>query len=238
MTHGQSPADVRTDDETDSGTGRSAGGGPDGGTNQEFWDSRYGESDRIWSGDPNTVLVREVTELKPGRALDLGCGEGADSIWLAGRGWRVTAVDISGVALARAERHAATTDAGVADRIDWQRHDLAVSFPAGTFDLVSAQFLHSPGDMPRERILRNAAAAVAPGGVLLIVGHAGLPSWEANPHPEVHLPTPAEVLESLELPDGEWEVLLSDEHERIQTRPDGQPGTRTDNALKLRRRAV
>ncbi|WP_405826086.1 class I SAM-dependent methyltransferase [Streptomyces sp. NBC_00838] len=238
MTHGQSPADVRTDDETDSGTGRSAGDGPDGGTNQEFWDSRYGESDRIWSGDPNTVLVREVTELKPGRALDLGCGEGADSIWLAGRGWRVTAVDISGVALARAERHAATADAGVADRIDWQRHDLAVSFPAGTFDLVSAQFLHSPGDMPRERILRTAAAAVAPGGVLLIVGHAGLPSWEANPHPEVHLPTPAEVLESLELPDGEWEVLLSDEHERIQTRPDGQPGTRTDNALKLRRRAV
>lgn len=238
MTHGQSPADVRTDEETDSGTGRSAGGGPDGGTNQEFWDSRYGESDRIWSGDPNTVLVREVTELKPGRALDLGCGEGADSIWLARQGWRVTAVDISGVALARAERHAATADAGVADRIDWQRHDLAVSFPAGTFDLVSAQFLHSPGDMPRERILRTAAAAVAPGGVLLIVGHAGLPSWEANPHPEVHLPTPAEVLESLELPDGEWEVLLSDEHERIQTRPDGQPGTRTDNALKLRRRAV
>ncbi|MFE3250125.1 class I SAM-dependent methyltransferase [Streptomyces sp. NPDC059209] len=238
MTHGQSPADVRTDEETDSGTGRSTGGGPDGGTNQEFWDSRYGESDRIWSGDPNTVLVREVTALKPGRALDLGCGEGADSIWLAGRGWRVTAVDISGVALARAERHAATADAGVADRIDWQRHDLAVSFPAGTFDLVSAQFLHSPGDMPRERILRNAAAAVAPGGVLLIVGHAGLPSWEANPHPEVHLPTPAEVLESLEPADGEWEVLLSEEHERIQTRPDGQPGTRTDNALKLRRRAV
>ncbi|MEU0693190.1 class I SAM-dependent methyltransferase [Streptomyces niveus] len=238
MTHGQSAADVRTDTDAHSGTAGGTGSDTDGGTNQEFWDSRYGESDRIWSGRPNTVLVGEVTGLEPGRALDLGCGEGADSIWLAGQGWRVTAVDISGVALARAGRHAATADAGVADRIDWQRHDLAVSFPAGAFDLVSAQFLHSPGDMPRERILRKAAAAVAPGGVLLIVGHAGLPSWEPNPHPEVHLPTPAEVLESLELPDGEWEVLLSDEHERIQTRPDGQPGTRTDNALKLRRRAV
>lgn len=233
MTHGHSSAEVRT-----AGSADSADSGTDSATNQEFWDSRYGESDRIWSGDPNTVLVREVTGLTPGRALDLGCGEGADSIWLAGRGWRVTAVDISGVALARAERHAATADADAAGRIDWQRHDLAVSFPTGTFDLVSAQFLHSPGDMPRERILRSAAAAVAPGGVLLIVGHAGLPSWETNPHPEVHLPTPAEVLESLELPDGEWEVLLSDEHERIQTRPDGRPGTRTDNALKLRRRTV
>ncbi|WP_405791781.1 class I SAM-dependent methyltransferase [Streptomyces sp. NBC_01506] len=208
----------------------------DSGTNQEFWDSRYNESDRIWSGNPNTVLVREVTGLTPGRALDLGCGEGADAIWLAGQGWQVTASDISGVALAKAERHAATADAGVGDRIDWQRHDLAISFPAGTFDLVSAQFLHSPGDMPRERILRTAASAVAPGGVLLIGGHAGLPPWEPNPHPEVHLPTPAEVLESLELPEGEWEVLLSEEHERIQTRPDGQPGTRTDNVLKLRRR--
>lgn len=226
MTHGHGSADVSTDrnDTTEGG--------------QEFWDSRYGESDRIWSGNPNTVLVREVAGLTPGRALDLGCGEGADAIWLAGQGWRVTASDISGVALTKAERHAATADAGIAGRIEWQRHDLAVSFPAGSFDLVSAQFLHSPGDMPRERILRAAAAAVAPGGVLLIVGHAGLPSWETNPHPEVHLPTPAEVLESLELPDGEWEVLLSDEHERIQTRPDGQPGTRTDNALKLRRRAV
>lgn len=238
MTHGHSSADVRTAESADSGTDGGTGSGTDSATNREFWDSRYGESERIWSGDPNTVLVREVAALTPGRALDLGCGEGADSIWLAGRGWRVTAVDISGVALARAERHAVAADAGAAGRIDWQRHDLAVSFPTGTFDLVSAQFLHSPGDMPRERILRSAAAAVAPGGVLLIVGHAGLPSWEADPHPEVHLPTPAEVLESLELPDGEWQVLLSDEHERIQTRPDGQPGTRTDNALKLRRRAI
>ncbi|MFF5114412.1 FAD-dependent oxidoreductase [Streptosporangium sp. NPDC000509] len=200
---------------------------------EEFWDLRYRESDQIWSGNPNVVLVREITGVEPGSALDLGCGEGADAIWLARRGWRVTATDISGVALERAARHAASAD--VTGLVDWQRHDLGVSFPQGVFDLVSAHFLHSPGDMPREKILRTAASAVAPGGTLLIVGHAGLPAWEHNPHPDVHLPTPQEVLESLELPEGEWEVLLCEEHERIQNDPEGQPTTRTDNVLKVRR---
>ncbi|WP_405388408.1 class I SAM-dependent methyltransferase [Streptomyces sp. NBC_01102] len=201
-------------------------------TDAEMWDDRYRESDRIWSGNPNTMLVREVEGLKPGRALDLGCGEGADAVWLARQGWTVTATDISRVALDRAAVHAA--DADVADRIDRQWHDLGATFPAGEYDLVSAQFLHSMGDLPREEILRKAAAAVAPGGVLLVVGHAGFPSWEHD-HPDVELPTTDEVLASLELPEGEWEVLLSEEHERIQNDPDGNPTTRTDNALKIRR---
>ncbi|MDP9868116.1 MULTISPECIES: class I SAM-dependent methyltransferase [Streptosporangium] len=200
---------------------------------EEFWDARYGESDQIWSGNPNAVLVREITGLAPGRALDLGCGEGADAIWLARQGWRVTATDISRVALDRAARHA--TAAEVDGRIDWQRHDLGASFPAGDFDLVSAQFLHSRGDMPRERILRTAASAVAPGGVLLVVGHAGHPSWEHDSHPQMRLPTPKEVLEALDLPDGQWEVQLCEEHQRSQTGPDGQPATRTDSVLKVRR---
>ncbi|GAA3448079.1 class I SAM-dependent methyltransferase [Planomonospora venezuelensis] len=201
---------------------------------EELWDARYGESDRIWSGNPNTALVREITGLEPGSALDLGCGEGGDAIWLAQQGWRVTAVDISGVALDRAARHAA--EAGVADRIDWQRHDLGVSFPGGAFDLVSACFLHSHGDMPRERILRAAASAVAPGGVLLVVGHAGPAPWEKPDHHHgVHLPTPQEVLESLGLPEGRWEVQRCEEHERIQTGPDGRPAARTDNTLRVRR---
>ncbi|MFD9288095.1 SAM-dependent methyltransferase [Streptomyces sp. NPDC060030] len=201
-------------------------------TDAEMWDDRYRESDRIWSGDPNVALVREVEGLTPGRALDLGCGEGADAVWLARLGWKVTATDISRVALERAAVHAA--DAGVADRIDFQWHDLGASFPEGEYDLVSAQFLHSTGDLPRERILRQAASVVAPGGVLLVVGHAGFPSWEHD-HPDMELPTTDEVLASLELPEGEWEVLLSEEHERIQNDPDGNPTTRTDNALKVRR---
>ncbi|MFG2567547.1 FAD-dependent oxidoreductase [Streptomyces sp. NPDC048567] len=199
----------------------------------EMWDDRYRESHRIWSGKPNTVLVREVEDLAPGRALDLGCGEGADAVWLAGRGWQVTATDISRVALGRAAEHAA--EAGVADRVDWQFHDLGATFPEGAYDLVSAQFLHSMGDLPRERILHRAARAVAPGGVLLIVGHAGFPAWDDR-HADMKLPTPDEVLASLELPEGEWEVLVSEEHERVQNDPDGNPTTRTDNALKVRRR--
>lgn len=202
----------------------------------EFWDARYAGRDRVWSGNPNNVLVREVGGLKPGTALELGCGEGADAVWLARQGWRVTAVDISRVALERAAYHAKAE--GIAEGlIDWQRHDLGATFPEGTYDLVSAQFLHSPNDMPRERILRAAAAAVAPGGVLLVVGHAGFPAWETDPHPEVHFPTPQEVLESLGLPEGEWEVVLTDEHERIQNDPDGRPTTRVDNTLEIRRLA-
>ncbi|WP_326689572.1 class I SAM-dependent methyltransferase [Streptomyces sp. NBC_01795] len=201
---------------------------------REFWDERYREREQIWSGEPNTQLVKEVADLATGTALDLGCGEGGDAIWLAGRGWQVKAVDISDVALTRAARHAA--DAGVRERIVWERHDLGASFPQGTYDLVSAQFLYSPGDMPRERILRDAAAAVAPGGVLLIVGHAGRPSWEEGAdHPDVHFPTPEEVLAGLRLADGEWEVLRADEHERFQDDPDGRPMTRTDNAVLVRR---
>ncbi|WP_327581204.1 bifunctional NAD(P)/FAD-dependent oxidoreductase/class I SAM-dependent methyltransferase [Nonomuraea sp. NBC_00507] len=200
---------------------------------EEFWDAFYAEKAQVWSGNPNVALVREAAGLEPGTALDLGCGEGADAIWLARRGWRVTAADISHVALERAAEHA--RDAEVAGRIDWQRHDLGMSFPEGSYDLVSACYLHAPTDLPREKILRAAAAAVAPGGVLLVVGHAGWPSWEHNPPAEVHLPTPQEVLDALEPAEGEWEVLRSEEFERTQDGPDGRAGARKDNLLKLRR---
>jgi SAM-dependent methyltransferase len=200
----------------------------------DVWDARYAESDRVWSGQPNVVLVREVAALPPGAALDLGCGEGADAVWLAQRGWRVVAVDISGVALARAAAHAA--EAGVSDRIEWQQRDLATSFPDGMFDLVSAQFLHSWGDLPREKILRAAAATVAPGGVLLIEGHmdAG-PFAHDHDHGDVRFPTPGEVVADLQLPDGEWEILLAAEHPRDQTGPDGAPAVRTDSTVMVRR---
>ncbi|TDB75036.1 MFS transporter, partial [Actinomadura sp. KC216] len=201
---------------------------------REFWDSRYAEHDHLWSGDPNQMLVQETSDLEPGTALDLGCGEGGDAIWLAKRGWHVTATDISGVALERAARHAEA--AGVADRIDFQQHDLGVSFPKGTYDLVSAAFLHFPQEgLPREPVLRAAAAAVAPGGTLLIVGHSGPPPWDPDAYPKAHLPTAAEVLASLRLPDGEWDVLYSAEHDRVQTAPDGRVMHRTDSTVKVRR---
>ncbi|MFC8128343.1 class I SAM-dependent methyltransferase [Streptomyces sp. NPDC057302] len=198
-----------------------------------FWDERYQQSGRLWSGEPNAALVRETEGLTPGSALDLGCGEGGDAIWLARQGWRVTATDISRVALGRAAEHAAQE--GVADRVDWQQHDLGESAPAGSYDLVSAQFLHSMHDMPREEILRSAAAAVAPGGTLLIVGHMGFPAWDTEPHPGVDFPSPQKVQASLDLPAGQWDVLVCDTHEHSLTGPDGQPSTRTNYTVKARR---
>ncbi|MBF9066746.1 class I SAM-dependent methyltransferase [Streptacidiphilus fuscans] len=205
-------------------------------TNDEFWDSFYAEREQVWSGRPNDAMVRETADLTPGRALDLGCGEGGDAIHLARRGWTVTAVDISQAALDRAAAHAAAE--GVADRIEWQRHDLAVTFPEGEYDLVSVQFLHSPVEIPREGILRRAAQAVAPGGVLLVEGHGGFPSWEDehDHHPDVHFPSPDEVVAELRLAEGEWEVLVSTEHERTQNAPDGRPTVRMDSTVKARRR--
>ncbi|WP_410598952.1 class I SAM-dependent methyltransferase [Amycolatopsis sp. lyj-90] len=204
---------------------------------QQFWEDFYRDKDQVWSGKANPLLVREVAALAPGAALDLGCGEGGDAIWLTQQGWRVTAVDISDVALKRAAGHAA--EAG-ADGIVWERHDLAKSFPEGQFDLVSAQFFHSPVavDDERDKALRRASEAVAPGGTLIVVGHAGWPTWlEEPPHKDFHFPTPAEVLEALALADSEWTVELKEVVTRDFPGPEGQEGTRSDNVLRVRRAA-
>jgi SAM-dependent methyltransferase len=207
---------------------------------EKFWDERYGESDRIWSGRVNPILEREASRLAPGTALDLGCGEGADAIWLATAGWQVTGVDISGTALDRARVHASA--AGVGNRIVWEQHNLASSFPAGSFDLVSAQFLHSPVELPRGEVLRTAAAAVAPGGSLLVVGHFGPPPGSsdahggANPHADMELPTPDEVLADLALSDTDWVVTVSELTGRTATGMDGQTRDLVDSILLVTRR--
>ncbi|WP_399084058.1 class I SAM-dependent methyltransferase [Streptomyces sp. BBFR2] len=201
-----------------------------------FWEARYRDSERVWSGDPNPLLVREVTALTPGTALELGCGEGADAVWLAGRGWHVTGVDISATALERAAAHAA--DAGVTERTDWQRHELGVTFPEGTYDLVSAQFLQSPVALDQGRVLAPAARAVAPGGTLLLVLHGGWPSWQGeHDHPfDAVFPTLDGVLEQLALPDT-WQVETREAVERPAPSPEGAPGTRVDLVWRLRRTA-
>ncbi|MBM2616230.1 methyltransferase domain-containing protein [Actinoplanes sp. LDG1-06] len=201
-------------------------------SDEQAWDARYAESHHIWSGKPNVVLVREVSDLPVGRALDLGCGEGGDAIWLAARGWQVTAVDISGVALERARQH--TAEHGVTT-IDFQKRNLSAEFPDGEYDLVSAQFLHHWGEFDREAILRRAAAAVAPGGVLLIEGHMDTGPVHRPEHDDMPpLPGPDEVVKSLDLGDG-WEVLLAEEHPREHV-IDGVAHHRTDNTVKMRRR--
>jgi SAM-dependent methyltransferase len=202
---------------------------------EQYWEERYRDEGRVWSGQPNQLLVREAGPLPPGTALDLGCGEGGDAIWLAAQGWQVTAVDVSDTALRRGGDHA--RDAGVAAKISWERHDLSRSFPEGSFDLVSAQFLHSPvaADGEREAILRRAAAAVAPGGILLVAGHAGWPSWQEEPPFDYNFPTTGEVLDALNLEPGRWRVEVEEVVERELADPDGRAGRREDNILRVRR---
>lgn len=139
------------------------------------WDERYSAAERVWSGEPNGSLVTDVAGLTPGRVLDVGCGEGGDAVWLARQGWAVTALDVSGVALARAAAHA--RDAGV--EVDLVHAGLLeADLPAAAFDLVSVQYpalLRTPGRDAERALL----AAVAPGGLLLVVHHADVDREEA-----------------------------------------------------------
>lgn len=138
---------------------------------QEFWDDRYRSADQLWSGQPNPQLVAQAASLTPGDALDVGCGEGADAIWLARQGWTVTGVDISAVALERAVGHAAAYGEEIARRISWRQADLLGWDPGPQrYDLVSAQFMYlPPGEL--DSLHRRLAAAVRPGGSLLVVLH-------------------------------------------------------------------
>lgn len=133
------------------------------------WDARYSERDgAMWSGRPNGRLVAEVADLVPGRALDVGCGEGADAIWLAGRGWTVTAIDVSDVAVARAREAAARSSQA---RIDWICGDvLQTPLPPRAFDLVSMQYPALP-KAAGEPAVRTLLDTVRPSGLLLAVYH-------------------------------------------------------------------
>lgn len=198
-----------------------------------FWENRYRGQGQTWSGRPNAALVRETAGVQPGSALDLGSGEGGDAIWLAQEGWLVTAVDIAASALALGAVNAAA--AGVAERISWVEADLATWQPTQAFDLVSAHFLHSPVELPREDILRRAASAVAPGGLLLVVGHGSFPPWSSHRPDDVALPTPDDVLASLQLAEGSWTVRTRALVDRDATGPDGTTATLSDSVLTVRR---
>lgn len=200
---------------------------------REFWEQFYGGDERIWSGQVNLRLAEVAADLAPGRALDLGCGEGADAIWLAEDGWQVVAVDVSAKALDRARAAAQKRD--VLSRITFERHDLSTSFPDGRFDLVSAQFLHSPVRLDRETVLRRAADAVAVGGRLLIVDHGAAPPWAGEQAHDHRFATVEEVLSDLRLDEARWERLRAEPVDRDALGPDGQTATLTDNVILLRR---
>ncbi|WP_226345977.1 phosphatase PAP2 family protein [Agilicoccus flavus] len=196
----------------------------------DFWDGLYGAGEQVWSGRVNPILATVAAGLPPGRALDVGAGEGADSVWLAGRGWDVTAVDISATALARADRAAAA--AGVADRVHTRRVDLARELPRGPFDLVSAQFFQSPLDLPRDRVLRDLAGELAPGGRLLVVDHGTVPPWGQGHH---DLPTVEQTVATVGLDPDAFDVERADTRARLVTGPDGQEAEILDNVVLARR---
>lgn len=201
----------------------------------EFWEDFYAPGRRRWSGNPNRLLVEELERqpLRPGTALDLGCGTGGDALWLAQQGWTVTGVDLARSAVAQAE--AAAIAAGLADRTTWERVDLDAGLPAGSWDLVTSAYLQAPVALGRDGILRAATAAVAPGGTLLVIGHLGAPTWaSALPEHLRGLPDAHGVLAVLALPP-DWTVERAETVTLDSTSPDGEPGTRTDSLVRVRR---
>jgi SAM-dependent methyltransferase len=162
---------------------------------REHWDERHTPEAPIESSGPDPTLVEEIEGLRPGRALDLGSGDGRNAVWLASHGWQVTAVDFSLVALERGRTLA--TARGV--DVDWELADLLEWVPpAGAFDLVALFFIHLPPDERRE-VYERAAAAVTPGGTLLIVGHdrTNLRDGVGGPQDPNVLFTPNEIVTEL-----------------------------------------
>ncbi|GAA2605783.1 class I SAM-dependent methyltransferase [Streptomyces tubercidicus] len=200
-----------------------------------FWDGVYAARPEAGGPRPNARLTETVTGLPPGDALDLGCGDGGDALWLARQGWHVTAVDISAVAV---ERLAALARShGLDDHVTTERADLHTSFPPGGFDLVCAHYLHTPFDLDRATVLRSAALALRPGGRLLVVDHGSAAPWSWNQDPDIRYPSPREVAADIDLPPQTWRVERADAPRRIATGPDGRTAEVTDHVLLIRRTA-
>lgn len=201
---------------------------------QPWWDERYTAHEAVWSGHVNPQLAAEAADLPPGRALDIGAGEGADALWLAGRGWQVTALDFSVVALRRAAARAASE--GFEHRIEPRPADVRGWEPGEErWDLVTSQFLHLPDDGIVD-VVRRLAGAVSPGGTLLVVGHHpddletglrhGRREW---------LFTPEDLLPALDLE--LWKVEVAEVRARIETRHGQEGVTVRDSVLRARRQA-
>ncbi|WP_396290812.1 class I SAM-dependent methyltransferase [Curtobacterium sp. KT1] len=207
---------------------------------REWWEQRYAERDGIWSGRVNAVLADVAAELPPApgdrarRALDLGCGEGGDVVWLAEQGWDALGIDLSVTAIERGSR--ASVAAGVEEQTAFVAADLATWATAARFDLVTASFLQSwPVEIPRAAILRRAAGFVAVGGHLLVTAHAAPPHDDLPSElREYRFPTPEEDLMALQL-DDTWDVIAAELRPRTATTPDGDPHQVVDSVVLVRR---
>lgn len=201
-------------------------------TAEEFWEDIYSNASSQTSGRPSKILARFAEHRPPGDALDLGCAKGDDAVWLAKQGWRARGVDISKAALRMAAENAKRND--VADRVAFEQHDLSRSFPDGAFDLVSAMFLQTPFDFPRSAVLRSAAAAVRPSGLLLIATHQTHAPWSWS-DPDVAAPSAEERLVETGIDVSQWRQIFVGPVHRTATGPQGQAAGVTDAVLALER---
>lgn len=201
----------------------------------DFWEQHYAKMTKPSGGRPSAVLTRFVEGRSPSRALELGCARGDDTIWLAKQGWTVTGVDVAETALEKARLAAET--AGVAARATFECHNLEKSFPKGRFDLVTAMFLHSHKEFPRAQIMRSAAAAVSPGGLLLIAAHGSRAPWSWA-DPDTIYPTAREELTDLGLASNEWQQLFVGPIKREARGPDDQHATVIDIVVAIERRQI
>ncbi|GAA3196480.1 class I SAM-dependent methyltransferase [Nonomuraea roseoviolacea] len=217
------------------------------GFDKDFWEQHWrqtgaGGPGSMGGNPPNPYLARETGGLTPGTALDAGCGAGAEAIWLASRGWHVTAADISSEALARAAERAAASEAS--ERLRWVEADLSLWSPDTRFDLVMTHYAHPA--MPQLDFYDRIAGWVAPGGTLLIVGHLDAPGPTAHGHGHEHghgrghrppaeaSATPAAITARLD--GAEWDILTADEHLRTLTGDGGRAVALRDVVVRATRR--
>lgn len=202
---------------------------------QEFWEQLWSktlheQADKVLRRPPNAHLTREVADLSPARALDAGCGHGADTLWLAARGWFVTAVDFSVAALAHGRSMADTAGADVAARIDWVESDLTTwTVEACRYDLVVCLYVHIADSV--EAFVARMARGVAPGGTLFLVGHRPIDPSTGAPTAAVHqLQVSVEAAVATLDPDL-WQLMVAEE------RPRAASNTGVDAVIRARRRA-
>ncbi len=201
---------------------------------QDFWEQRWSQAlrehgDRVTQRPPNAHLIAELADLPPGRALDAGCGHGSDTLWLAARGWRVTAVDFAATALAHARTTAEAMGPDIVERIDWVEADLGAWTPQrDEYDLVVCLYVHVAGSV--EEMVARMATGVAVGGTLFLVGHRPI-----DPGNGAETAAAGQVQVSVEaalaaLDPGEWDPIVAEE------RPRPVAGSGADAVIRARRR--